>query len=432
MANNWQKGGGVSSFIKSTTNENPELSHEPSSPSRPLTPSTPLSKSRSANVQKATEIGASDEGESDDGFSDDSLEDLSTLLGQRKPEDAAIPKSSKDQINTTHTTPKAKRTALQFHSSPLAIIPKHKFDLKALAKHARKDHATLASSARVDEARLASSDKERAPTPREVASASTIKGIVDADGTQDAHKVLRAVRRADSGQTHIRYLFFNTDHAAPQPSKPPKEAMKAPWSLLTKGDARTREQNLASGVPHTILLKQGSLPDSVFEWILDELTTQKSSTVRKEYRNLIRSCPEQVERLIDENAVERLLTRLGATDDITERESELSVSMLENEPYQEWDWACLESFINLLGQCSNHMSIAGVKYATQILLRMTMDKLILHNINLLMAYEETIKKLAAAIPLSDWATFVSKLPWIAPCWPVATDNFHSASILARR
>lgn len=407
MANNGKRDGDISSFFQRT--------QEPSSPSRPLTPSTPLRKSQSATLQKAAEIGASDEGESDDGFSDDSLEDLSTLLGQRKPEDAAMPKASRNQANNPHATPKAKRSAVQFHSSPLAIIPKHKYDLKALAKHARKDNATLASSARIDEARLLSIGKERAPTPRDVASASTIKGIVDADGTQDAHKVLRAVQRADSGQTHVRFLFFDADYTPPEPSKPPKEAMNAPWSLLTKGDARTREQNLASGVPHTILLRQGSLPDSVFDWLLDELTIQKSGTVRKEYRNLIKSCPEQVERLLDADTVEKLLIQLGATDDIKQRDSELAVSMVENEPYNGRDWACLESFINLLGSCANHMSIACVKYTMQILLRMTMDKLIIHNSNLLMAYEETIKQLALSIPLSDWASFVSQLSYGPLC-----------------
>jgi hypothetical protein len=244
-------------------------------------------------------------------------------------------------------------------------------------------------------------------TPREAASANTITEVVNADGTQDAHKVLRAVQRADSGQTHIQYCFFDTSYTAPEPSKPPREAMKAPWSLLAKGDAHAREQNLASGVPHTILQKQGSLPDSVFEWILDEVTVQQSSILRQEYRNIIKCCSGQIERLMDEQKIERLLLRLGAAGDIKERGSELAISMLENEPYADRRWACLESFIILLGQCSNHLSFTCIKYTAQMLLRMTMDKLIVHNPNVLMAYEETIKLLTAAIPYSSWDAFVS-------------------------
>jgi hypothetical protein len=53
------------------------------------------------------------------------------------------------------------------------------------------------------------------------------------------------------------------------------------------------------------------------------------------------------------------------------------------------------------------MSEDSIIYASQALLRMSMDKFLIYDINLLTTYEITIGVLLEAIPQPSWDTFVS-------------------------
>lgn len=369
--------------------------------SSPPAPSSPLSYKATPVAKKPAplEIGASDDEASDGGFSDDSLEDLSALLGRGRPNPAP------PATQTSFSTPRAKRTAREPYVSPLAIIPKHKFDLKALAKDARRDDALNASSMRAK----ASADAAAEPSspPRGEAFDLAFADIVKEKSGQDAHRVLRAVQRAEPIQSQPRYCFFDRDYRVPPSSPVPKVPRGSPWSLLTQGNAVARERNLTSGVPQSILTKKGGLPDALFEWILDELCIQRSSLVRREYCNIIHSCPGQVERLLTPERLEELFLRLGATDEIKFRDSEIPVSKPSHEPYQDRDWSCLESFLVLLKMISSHLSVVSAIYASHTLLRASMDKILIYNIDLLTVYEEAIESLTNAIPSSSWDSFVS-------------------------
>ena len=168
-------------------------------------------------------------------------------------------------------------------------------------------------------------------------------------------------------------------------------------------------------MPQTILAKNGGLPDAVFEWMLDELCIHKSSLVRREYCNMIHSCPDQVERLLTPERLEELFLRLGATDDIKVRDAEIAVSKPNQEPYQDHDWSNLESLFVLLGMISDHLSIPSAVYAAHTLLRLSMDKVLIYNTDLLTAYEEAIASLANTIPSSSWDSFVSTTPSVPYC-----------------
>ncbi|OTA07059.1 hypothetical protein A9Z42_0079100 [Trichoderma parareesei] len=369
----------------------PDLS--PPAPSSPLSyKATPIRKKPAPQ-----EIGDSDDEGSDDGFSDDSLEDLSALLGRGRPS-AAAPSGNQPAFST----PRAKRTATGPYVSPLTIIPKHRFDIKALAKDARRDNAISASSLKAK----ASTDASEPASPRRGENFdSAFTDIVREKSGQDAHKVLRAVQRAEPIQSQARYCFFNSDYRVPPSSPVPKLPKGSPWNLLTQGNSAARERNLTSGMPQTILAKNGGLPDAVFEWMLDELCIQKSSLVRREYCNMIHSCPDQVERLLTPERLEELFLRLGATDDIKVRDAEIAVSKPSQEPYQDHDWSNLESMFVLLGMISDHLSVASAVYAAHTLLRLSMDKVLIYNTDLLMAYEGAIESLANAIPSSSWDSF---------------------------
>lgn len=369
----------------------------------PPAPSSPLSYKATPIRKKPPpqEIRDSDDDEgSDDGYSDDSLEDLTALIGRGRP--SAAPSGNNQPA---FSTPRAKRTATGPFVSPLTNIPKHRFDIKALANDARRDNAINASCWKAK----ASTDVSEPASPRRGDDFdSAFTDIVKEKSGQDAHKVLRAVQRAEPIQSQARFCFFNSEYRVPPSSPVPKLPKGSPWNLLTQGNSAARERNLTSGMPQTMLAKNGGLPDAVFEWMLDELCIQKSSLVRREYCEMIHSCPDQVERLLTPERLEALFLRLGATDDIRSWDHEVAVSKPSQEPYQDHDWSNLESVLVLLGMIASHLSVDSAIYAARTLLRLSMDKVLIYNTDLLMAYEEAIQSLANAIPSSSWDSFVSR------------------------
>lgn len=378
----------------------------PRSPS-PLPPSSPPShghtpvKSKTA-VRRDLEIMASD----DDDFgasSDDSFEDLSTILGRGRPS-LAEPSPTKRSQHLLRT-PKAKRTAVEFHSSPLAIISKHKFDLKALAKDARKDDASHASSLKHKAATDLSSGGDEETTASE-ATRNPFEKVVK---EKDAQKVLRAVQRTEGGHSALRYCFFQQDYEAPC-STIPMSANKNLWQLLTQGDICTREQNIVSGLPMTLLKMRGCLPDELFDWILEELCVTKSSLLRHEYCNLIHQCGHQVERTLIPTRLEDLFLLLGACEEIEQRQSSLILSKPDEEPYKNQDWGNLRSFLILLRLIAPWLAVYSVAYAIETLLKMSIDKFLVYNIDLLVEYETAIQALLEAIPRPSWDMFVSSDP----------------------
>ncbi|KAF4971094.1 hypothetical protein FSARC_1985 [Fusarium sarcochroum] len=398
------------SFFKPVTRSQTPKASKTSTPNLPSPepPSSPLDQQTTTPVKKTVplsqdrEIQASDDEDDFGSSSDDSLEDLSTIIGRGRPGQA-----TRSPVRNPFATPRAKRTAVEFHASPLAIIPKHKFDLKALAKDARQDDATNASSIRAKAfSELGASKDERMAT--DVASRDAMEDIVKNNTGQDAQKVLRAVQRAEPGQSQLRYCFFSEAYTPATPKAAPKKFNKGPWRLLTQGDQQTREQHLASGVPLTLIHLHRGLPDELFEWILNEICTQQSNLVGQEYCNLLSSCPEQIERLITTQRLEQLFDRLGASPELEERDSELNMLKPCVEPYEGRDWLPLSYFLSLLTAISPYMSQESVVYAAQVLLRMSMDKFLIYDINLLVTYETAIGGLLEAVPQPSWDTF-SKL-----------------------
>ncbi|KAG6088356.1 hypothetical protein E4U30_003174 [Claviceps sp. LM220 group G6] len=370
----------------------------PTSPPRDL-PSTPTRPPR-------TEICASDDENSGGSDSETSLEDLSRILGHVR-NVASVPQKSS---HIGFTTPKAKRTALQFHASPLAILPKHKFDLKALAKDAQYDDATKESYRRIQQALSVDLDKKNNTPPGPSATETTIAGIVREKGgqEQDARKVLRAVQRYEGPQSQDWYLFFEQAYRPDPLPKAPSLPHDSPWGLLTQGRAASREQHLVSGVPQTLLRKMGGLPDSLFEWMLESLCLEQHSVVtRQEYCNMIASCPTQIDRLLTVERIRQLFILLGARD-LDRSKSELRVVNLDHshELYEDRDWSCLRSFISLLGLVADQLPVESAMFAAQTLVQLALDKVLLYNIDILHAFEHTLQKLTAAIPSSlSWDTF---------------------------
>ncbi|KAM6535223.1 hypothetical protein FALCPG4_004806 [Fusarium falciforme] len=425
------KNGNIMSFFKPVTrSQTPQRPQAPksSSPS-PLPRSSPPSQVAVTPVKKKEplardiEIRASDDEDDLGASSDDSLEDLCAIIGRARPA-----KLADSPTKNPYATPRAKRTAVEFPSSPLAIIPKHKFDLKALAKDAKQDDATHASSIRAKAlTELADAEDE---IMTDEASRDVLEDIVKNNTGQNAQKVLRAVQRSEPGQSQLRYCFFSEEYSPPSPKPAPKNLSKGPWKLLTQGDQQTREQHLLSGLPLTLLGMHGGLPDELFEWILSEFCLQKSSLVRKEYTSLISECSEQIERLITPRRLEELFYRFGASPELEQRDSELRLSKPGVEPYEGRDWSMLSSFLSLISAMTPSMTLESVVYAAQALLRMSMDKFLLYNIDLLVTYEDTIKTLVEAVPQANWDVFVSRITRHASGWLLTDELVLSRLFIA--
>ncbi|PMB63367.1 hypothetical protein BM221_010804 [Beauveria bassiana] len=368
--------------------------------------SSPLSRPQTP-PNRVKEIAASDDDGSDSSFSDSSLEDLSTLLGSSRPHPsaAAAAASSRPQLLATPSRA-SKRAAL--HRSPLAVIPKHRFDLKALAKDARRDTALQASELRASEpvrdgtARPLPSTPAAASIPQ---SHSALSDFVASEKRSDAHKVLRTVQRADPGHQELRYCFFKPHLDGPAAaSSPPPAATQGHWSLLIKGNQRVREQNLVSGLLFNVVGSQGGMPDDIFLWVLDEICTAKSVVARTELCSLIVICPEQIASLLTPDCLKSVWERLGARDLSMDR-GEISVSKVSEDVYKGHDWAPLLAVMSLLKDTSSDLPVETKKYALQILLRMAMDRLIISNVHLNNQFEDTFKAIIDAIASKEWDAF---------------------------
>lgn len=352
-------------------------------------------------AQSTTEIGASDDSGSDDNFSDDSLEDLSTILGRVRPRDGAMPAHA-PRPSREAGSPVAKRTASATHTSPLAILPKHKFDLKALAKDARRDFATQASSER-----LQALVRDPAASLREGSPTSTIPNIFQDDEDGKAEKVMQAVQRSKPAAQNLSYRFFSRN-IPPRNSKLPKEAGSSRWQLLTKGDTKAREASIVSGLPRILVSKsREQFPDSIFEWILQEICVQKSVIMRQEYIHIIADCPEHIKRIMTVETIQKMLYQLGAQN--TEAPWSETAPQLDGDDnyYQGRDWSCLRSVIQLFGQVATELPSDSCVYVTKALLIMSMDKVVVCNIDVLTAFETAMEQLLDAIPATEWDNFVS-------------------------
>lgn len=351
--------------------------------------------------QKRVEIRGSDDEDSDGNFSEDSLEDLSSILDRVKPRDGAMP-STVSQRGYAATTPKAKRTANAIHQSPLAIIPKHRFDIKALAKDARKDIATQVSSDRLNALGRASPSSFRETSPT-----STVANMLPEEESEQAQKVMRAMQRSKPSAQSQLYRYFNRD-LPPRGSKLPKECDDRRWKLLVKGDARTREHNLISGLPNMLISKHASqLPDGIFGWLLDEVCVQKSAIIRQEYSAIIAACPEHVSRVLSVERIQQLLFQLGVEDAQDADDTTEPTFSADEEFYKGRDWACLCTYLSLMHTISTAMPLASIVYTIKALMRMAVDQVVLCNIDLLAQFEAALGSLVKMVPVDQWDNLVS-------------------------
>ncbi|KAI1335351.1 hypothetical protein F5Y15DRAFT_398375 [Xylariaceae sp. FL0016] len=362
---------GLSSLPTSQPTPIPDL------PSSPITPPKPAPRV----LDRSDEIKGSDE---DDDDSDDSLESISVLLGEKKSTPAAH-RRDPDVLQT----PQAKRFAYSsVHKSPLTLQPKkHRLDLKSLVSHSRQDEKIDQSADFADGVLGQSSEEEDAnDSDREVDPSrihENAKKLLADDDEDNAKgdRAMQAYKRTKPVGTKKCCYFFDRESSSFMARKNqfPKKAAKGHWKYLA--DPVARNQHFIRGLPHLWVTMAGrALPDEIFLWVLDEICQEKDALLRTKYASLIEICEDSTHRLVNDMRLYLMLERIGGPKYARDHSKFESSPELE-EPRRGRDWSGLATFLQLLTRVAPNLQIANAISAVQLLLRMSLDPVILTTIH---------------------------------------------------
>ncbi|KAJ2986644.1 hypothetical protein NUW58_g4926 [Xylaria curta] len=402
-----RKNGDIRGFFRSAGPSNSQAPSQPASSSRStsdLSPPPDLSSSPRTPPKvtprvfsRDDEIKGSDDSDDD---SDDSLGSITDALGYR-----SGPAAHRRDPNVL-STPQAKRIASGIHRSPLTLQPKkHKFDMKALVNHSREIERTEESFRKADalitQANKNSdssddSDAENDPTRVEAATRQLFVGSDNEDGKGD--KLRRAFKRSkdDEATSSKHCYFFGQEEPALGANKHvfPRKKATGRWKFLSQSDAR--HQALIMGLPYTFIAQGETLPDELFQWILDEICTERNAELQRQYINLAELCEDNTTRLVNDMRLYALLEAIGGPRYSREHSKFKSTTEIR-QGYLERNWSPLIAFLQLLDKIAPYLQTASTISAVQLLLRMSMDPVIAavvreHYIRAITALVENLSK----------------------------------------
>lgn len=454
-----QKNGDIRSFFASSQASKPPASSTRSPRVPVLAPGTPSQRGRDDNEpENAFPFPASDVASSppsissptprapisreaviaasDDEFSDSDDDSLPDILMRnngptrpRQPRSAAA--ASSNVKPSLLETPRAKRTAAvhDFHSSPLTIqSKKHRQDIQALLEFNRQDEKTRVSAQRFSalleqeaemqrgaantgdpgEDQFWQEDRAAFALKEHILEAATAAANVegaDEDAAQSKMRVVRALQRADVGSGGKMFYFFEQDEPDRDVAgrKFPRAKAKGPWAVLD--DAQDRGRHFASGFPYDIQKKLGNLPDEIFLWVLEELSSEKRKALQSEYVKLLSICGDQTTRLVTPALLQRMFRQLGATKDIDNLMGPVTLRDETRQPYPNRDWSCVESILDVVGSMACNLTSAARSTAMQILLRLGIDSLAVDNFGFTQRWRQAVDLVARSVPDPDWTSF---------------------------
>lgn len=378
----------------------------------PQRPSTTPSSSR---IIKSSD----DEGEDDD--SDDSLVDLATLLRAHRPAaQQNAPTTTRTAAPSTPNAPRFKNHSKELNSSPI-IVPKYKFNLKYLANLAKADDATEASSKRIKalstqqdiDSSFPGEGDSHEPKPNHL---DLLGSVVTNQEDGEMQRVTRALKRTEATLSEHRWYFFDTQCNPPKRKRRsfPKKSLSEDWrsELL---DEKSRHQTFISGFAEDMVSYGKVLPDEIFLWVLDGLCKEPSDPLRNSYSNVLRESSEQVRRLVGNDLIQNLFEGLGGSDSgisISEKVQPIPGLI---DPYSNYEWNTLCSVIKFLGQVGRNLQQNSRVYTICILLRLSIDRVVFDNVDVLDQIHDTIGRLCRHIPDGDWESSVSpRFIFLAP------------------
>lgn len=347
--------------------------------------------------------------DSDEEDSDSSLEDLTLLLAARHPSAVSRPKTSAGRAKTP---PRYQTRTNKLPPSPLAVLPKYKFDLKTLIAQKESDEAAEASSKRFKAMLETEDDEDVAMDGDSVAKdhGALLESIVAEREDGDADRINRALRRTEATVGDQRWYFFETQA---EPVKPEREPF--PVALIPEGwmsmlaDPQMRQQAFVSGFVEDMVAMGKGLPDELFIWILDEVAIESNGPLRTSYLNLSRHCSEQSQRLITTGKIEKIFRSLGGTARATTLNETLRPVQRLPDPYPNRDWAKLLSVIKWFGQLADVLNQRSRTRVICMLLRLSVDKIVFENVDIHDSIQQAMARLCHYIPEDVWDASVRSL-----------------------
>ncbi|EHA46237.1 hypothetical protein MGG_02769 [Pyricularia oryzae 70-15] len=363
-------------------------------------------------------IAASDDEGSD---SSDSLEDV-TAIWQRVNPNAAAAATARPAVAAAITPPRAKRSAVA--TTPLTIRAKRmmaenqKYNLDALKRLTQADLEADASQKRVSDMLRSSRDSSAEPDAFEEQLASYEPGD-DGKGNIGKQRMRTAIKRVEAHSTSQCYYFFE-QILRPATSKQlgkdkfPTKAATGCWEFLK--NSKQRSHHFLSGLPQQLAKRHHNLPSELFLWILRQLPIEENKMLRHQYILTAAAAVKNTElgHGIDDTLLRELLKGLGSKPNSVDAmlvklplEDELS------EPYPHSDWSHVISFLDLLAAVVSarkpgtppRLTLAATTKATQILLRMGLDRAVMDNTDVMNSYHSALDSLFDGVPDEDWNDF---------------------------
>ncbi|KAK0655952.1 hypothetical protein B0T16DRAFT_317357 [Cercophora newfieldiana] len=399
----------------------PARSPSPSPPqifTSPPAPPVPTVRDRNAVIQGSDE--------DDDYTSSD--DDLPSLFSKPGAVRTTVPMAA-PRRDLVCVTPRAKRTALEFHSSPLTINTKHRFDFKALLKHAEADNQLEASKQRIQSMQAAEEAAKAASAGASAGSAGGVSRVrslhdtmlnvlSDADNSQDESKhkqLLRAVKRTESTDHRKWWHFFDRvvesdDGSSSIKARPifPTSKATGVWSFLAPEEGRSAL--FEDGIPFSVQLRTNSLPDEIFLWVLKDLLAEGSRKLRQGYFRLLGVCGDQIERCIDADFIDRLFRTAGAPDRVFRPQLRATEQEYGRAgPYSPRDCTNLRSVLQVLIDTSHFLNYGAVERSVAILLRLGMDNIVREDQAVARDYQDALEWLVTAVPDKKWDNFCGQV-----------------------
>ncbi len=377
--------------------------------------SPPVPSSTAVRDRNAVIRGSDDEDDDDFSDSDDEFPDLFA----NRPGATLPPQPAPRDETNVFATPRPKRRALEFHSSPLTINTRHKFDIKALLKHAEADNAVEESELRTAALLAQPTKAPRGAGAADGAHASLHDIVLDVlsdpeDSQDEAHRdrLLRAVKRTEATAGRRDWYFFDRPNQPNSTEVPVRSAFPASkatgaWAFLAP--EKTRAGFFEDGLPYNVQCRLQNLPDEIFQWVLEVAPNEKSRKLRDEYLRFLSVCTDQVQRLLDENALVELFRGLGATDRALAASPQPKGGMTRGVPFPEHDRARLRTVLRILGGTAHALEIGTLTRTLAILLRLGIDNVVREDQEVAIDYQDTLLQAVVAVPPRSWDNFVSPL-----------------------
>ena len=279
--------------------------------------------------------------------------------------------------------------------------------------HAKKDQAAEASSKRLKAMMAPKDEREHSYISEEDVNRSNVTQnplleSVIADQEGGIAKVTRALRRTEATIAEKRWYFFDHHPMATKASAnpfPKASALKG-WEGELK-DPQMRQQSFLSGFVEDMVGFGKKLPDELFIWVLDEAFLESRGPLRYSYLSLLRECPQQIKRLILPGIIQRLFDKLGATESASTITQPVKPVPMLSHPLPKYDWSRVCSLINFLGKIGKSLKSESREHLICMILRMSVDRAVAENVDLLDEVHRAIYYLSRDTPGSEWERSVS-------------------------